>query len=724
MSETKLNVAFLWHQHQPYYKSPEGYFQMPWVRFHGVKDYLDMLLVSKEFPQIKQNINLVPSLLLQIKDYVEKGAKDNIWLLSEKLAPDLNIKEKKAILENFFMAPYDTMIKPYKRYRELFRKKKDELKYVPPDEQIKYFNEQEFRDLQLWYNLTWVGALSRNRPVIKRLFDKGRHFSEEDKKILLEEHRKIMSEIIPIHQELWDAGQIELSTSPFYHPILPLLIDSNIGKVSDAGIRLPRHRFAHPVDAEAQIEKGLAYFEKIFGRRPAGVWPSEGSVSEDAAALLMNKNLNWIATDEGILEKSLRKTFERTNIYQPFQFQKGSRKIHIFFRDHYLSDAIGFVYANWDEAKAVDDFVNRLHAIRKRIADQHGETALSSYIVSVILDGENCWEYYENDGRTFLRNLYERLSQESLFQTTTYSQFLNQASQIPQLQNLHPGSWINNNFNIWIGSEEDNRAWDLLKKVRDFLVTRQSEASYLPEAIREAWEQIYIAEGSDWCWWYGEEHSSSQDLEFDELFRQHLRKIYEIFGEEVPVELYQTIKHKHYKRFVSQKPKHFIAPQIDGKSTHFFEWSGAAMYDGSQLPQNAMHQVSRIIDKFYIGFDLKYLYFRIDFLTKPDPLYEYVISIKIPKPMTIVLSPLKGIIEKVVQKNGSYHRKTLEPSIKLDRILETAIAFKDLGLKPGESVGFQLQIKERNQIVEAFPAMNIIEIEVPDENYDLREWQV
>jgi alpha-amylase/alpha-mannosidase (GH57 family) len=723
MSETKLNLAFLWHQHQPYYKNSEGYFQMPWVRFHGVKDYLDMILLLKEFPNVKQNINLVPSLLFQINDYVEKGVKDNVWILTEKLAPDLNLIEKRTILNHFFMANYENMIKPYKRYRELFLKIYEELTNLPLDEQLRLLSEQEFRDLQVWYNLTWVGMISRERPAIQKLFDKAAHFSEEDKKTLLNEHLKIMSEIIPTHRELWQSGQIELTTSPFYHPILPLLIDTSIGKASDPNINLPSH-FSHAEDAEVQVERGLAYFEKLFAGKPSGMWPSEGSVSEEAAELLMKQNIKWIGTDEGVLEKSLGKAFDQTSIYRPFRFRKGSRQINIFFRDHYLSDAIGFVYSNWDEDKAVDDFIARLISIRKKIVEKSGEAALQNHIVSVILDGENCWEYYRNDGRTFLRKLYARLSKDPQVQTVAYSEFLDRASNIPKLPKLHPGSWINSNFNIWIGSDEDNRAWDLLKNARDFLVEKENEESYLPETISEAWEKILIAEGSDWCWWYGDEHSSSQDLEFDLLFRQHLIRVYEIFGEEAPIELYQSIKHKHYQRFASKSPTHLITPQIDGRSSHFFEWSGAAVYDGSVLPQSAMHQVSRNIDKFYVGFDTKKLYLRIDFLSKPDPLYEYVVSIKTPKQMTVVLSPLKGIIEKVVHQNGSYSKTVLDPTLKLDLILEAAIAFKDLDLKPRESLGFQLQIKQRNQIIEAFPTMNIIEIEVPDENYDLREWSV
>jgi alpha-amylase/alpha-mannosidase (GH57 family) len=722
--QSKLNVAFLWHHHQPYYKNPKGYLQMPWVRFHGIKDYVDMLLVLKEFPDIKQTINLVPSLLLQIEDYIERGVKDNVWLLTEKPASELNPQEKQAILENFFMANYENMIRPYPGYLKLHNKCNKELSHLSVAEKINFMDETDFTDLQVWYNLAWMGILSREHSQVKDLFAKGGNFIEEDKQIVLNEHLKVLSDIFPMHQEMWDAGQIEISTSPFYHPILPLLVKSSIGKESSPHINLPQQEFKHPEDAEIQIKKGLEYFERVFGRRPAGIWPSEGSVSEEVAELLAGLSVKWIATDEEILAKSLGKDYHNTSLYQPFKFKRGSREITIFFRDHYLSDAIGFVYGSWEEDKAVDDFISRLLSIRKRVINRAGEQQLNNYVVSVILDGENCWEYYKNDGRSFLRKLYARLSEEPLIRTVLYDQFLNETEKIPELPRLHPGSWINGNFNIWIGSEEDNRAWDLLKKTRDYLVEKEKDGSYLPELMTEAWEQIYIAEGSDWCWWYGDEHSSSQDLEFDLLFRQHLMRVYEIFGEEVPIELYQTIKHKHFSRFEIIHPLNLIQPTIDGRSSHFFEWNGAAIYDGKKLHQAAMHQVSRLIDKLFLGFDLEKLYLRIDFINKPDPLYNYVLSIKIPHPMTIVISPLKGIIEKYETENENYKRMVLPPSLALDVVLEAAVSFEDLKLKAGNKTGFQIHIKNKNQTIERFPSMNIIEFEVPDKDYNLREWSV
>ncbi len=724
MSVWKLNLAILWHHHQPYYKDARGVYHMPWVRFHGMKDYLDLLQVIRKYPNVKQNINLVPSLLAQIEDYVRHDARDNIWLLTEKVAEELTEEDKYGILNNFFLANLETMIKPYPRYYELYTRFRTDARYLSVAERTRIFSARDYRDLQVWYNLVWVGMLSRQKPVLRKLFRKGRHFSEKDKRVLLREVREILKQIVPAHKQAWEEGQVELSTTPFYHPILPLLIDNRVARESDPSVRLPQDGFACPEDAEWQLEQGLAYFERLFGRRPEGVWPAEGAVSTAAAAMIARQGIRWIATDEGILARTLGVHFEPHKIYTPYRFVHRNLEVTVFFRDHYLSDAIGFVYCNWDAEKAVDDFMARLYAIRARIAQKSGEEALPRHLVAVILDGENCWEYYPRYGLDFLETLFARLSDDPLIQTTTLGGFLRQHLSLPELRKLFPGSWINSNFNIWIGSQEDNTAWELLKRTRDFLVEKQKEVLLRPNVLEEAWQQIYIAEGSDWCWWYGDEHSSSQDMEFDQLYREHLMRVYELVGEDVPAEYYQTIKKSHFDRFKSIRPLNFIRPQIDGRDTYFYEWVGAAVYEGTKVPQTAMHQVSRIIEKLYMGFDPENLYLRIDFHGKPDPMLEFVLSIKMPRQLAVVISPLRGIMEKYEMQEEKYERQLLEPTFKLNQILEAAVPFSVLEVRPGDKLGFQLHIKQNNQLVEKFPHINIIELEVPDENFELREWSV
>lgn len=724
MSQSKLALAILWHQHQPYYKSSSGVYQMPWVRFHSTKDYLDLLLVLKEFPVVKQNFNLVPSLLLQIQDYVENNATDVIWDLTATSADKLTPEDKKKILENFFIININNMVKPYPRYYELYLKLKNFLRDESLDRHLQAFTVEEYRDLQVWYNLSWIGIESRRKPEISKLFKKGRMFTEDDKKSLLGEIRKIMGNIIPTFRDMWNSNQIELSTSPFYHPILPLLCNTAIGKESDPNIILPSRPFVHPEDAELQVKKGLDYFEKIFNRKPVGMWPSEGSVSMEALEIMARQGVTWAATDEGILAHTLREKFSQSRIYQPYIVSIGKNSIHLFFRDHYLSDAIGFVYSNWPHEQAVADLIGRLHSIRKLLIDQYGQDSLSRFIVPIILDGENCWEYYESDGKPFLRHLYQVLTEDNLIETVTLGQMLNRNKKPEKLTTIHPGSWINSNFNIWIGSEEDNRAWDVLTQTRQFLVKQQKEGIHDEAVIKQAWEKILIAEGSDWNWWYGEEHSSANDLEFDSLYREHLMEIYHLLNHEVPPILYQTIKTRHYDHFQSDRPKNFINPILDGRSSHFYEWVGAAVYEVAKTPQSAMHQVTRILDKVYVGFNAEMFFLRLDFLTKPDPLLEFVLAIKRPRSITVVLSPLRGVLEKYELQGEIQKRYNLRPTYKIDRLLELGILFKDLKIKEGEILGFQLQLKLNGKLIEEFPRMNLIELEVPYPEFDMIEWSV
>ncbi len=724
MSKGKLALAILWHQHQPYYKNNRGVYQMPWVRFHGTKDYLDLLIVLKEFPTIKQNFNLVPSLIYQIQDYIDNGAKDVIWELTEKPAEKLLPEDKKKILNHFFLTNVNTLIKPYVRYYELYLKYKGYTQGDNIERKLNFFSTEDYRDLQIWYNLSWIGMESRNRPAIAKLFKKGKMFSEADKNILFKEISAILSEIIPMHKDLWDNNQIELSTSPYYHPILPLLCDNHMGKESSPGIALPKHHFVFPEDAETQVEMGLQYFEKIFGRKPNGMWPAEGAVSLEALDIIARNGINWVATDEGILANTLKNNFSHSRIYQPYTLNLGKSSINIFFRDHYLSDAIGFVYSNWPTTQAVDDLISRLHAIRKLLIDKNGVDELRNHLISIILDGENCWEYYEGDGKPFLRSLYKAIAEDEYIESLTLTEALTRNRNQEKLNQIFPGSWINSNFNIWIGSAEDNKSWDVLTQTRQFLKSKESEGIYSQDIIQKAWEQIYIAEGSDWNWWYGEEHSSVNDLEFDSLYREHLMEVYRLLDAEIPSILYQTIKRERYDRFVSSKPKNFIQPILDGKSTYFYEWIGAAVYEVGKIAQSSMHQVTQIVDKLYVGFDDKHVYFRLDFLSKPDPLFEFIIGIKRPKPITVVISPLRGIIEKYEMSGEIQQKKSLEPKFKLKKLLELAISFKNLDLKAGDILGFQLIIKLSGQTLEEFPRMNLVEIEVPNEDFDLIEWSV
>ncbi len=400
-----LYVAFLWHMHQPFYKDlVTGEYVLPWVRLHAIKDYYDMVAMLDKFPGLKQNFNLVPSLLLQIEDYVYGKVSDNALLLSKKPAAELTEEERVKILREFFMANWDTMIRPYPRYQELLIKRG---RFVPLPEIVrvaKKFSVQEMLDLQVWFNLAWCGNACRQPNLLPaELIKKDRNFTEEDKMNLLAQQQELMSRIIPKYKEVSDRDQIELSTTPFYHPILPLLCDNNIARVASPDIFLPERKFSHPENAEAQVELAVRYHQERFGKSPEGMWPSEGSVSEDIVPIIARHGIKWIATDEGILRRSLEgQRASSAELYRPYSFEKDGQFLNLVFRNRHLSDLIGFTYSRWKGEEAAQDLIRHLHHIRLALPEGGGP-----YLVSIILDGENAWEYYPHNGRDFLNSLYD-----------------------------------------------------------------------------------------------------------------------------------------------------------------------------------------------------------------------------------------------------------------------------------------------------------------------------
>ena len=730
-SDLPLSVLILWHQHQPFYKDLlSNRYELPWVRLHATKDYLDMVSLLDEFPGMKLNFNLVPSLLVQLDDYAQGKAQDRFLEVSRANAADLSFEDKRFILQNFFMANWDRMIEAYPRYRELLEKRG---RAAGPNEFSRtqnYFKEQDWRDLQVWFNLTWFDPLWREKdPFIAALHAKGKQYSEEEKQQLLDKQNIICGQVAAKHKELQDRGQVEITATPFYHPILPLLCDTDAARMAMSAAHLPRP-FVHPEDAKEQIERALRDHEARFGRRPAGMWPSEGSVSEATANLFMDAGVRWVATDEAILAHSReleKAAFAREDIYEPHQFLCNGRPLSFFFRDHELSDAIGFVYTQWNSHDAVENFIGRLRSIHDRLKAQDGGQP-RPHVVPVILDGENCWEYYQQDGLPFLRELYGRLSSESWLQTVRGSDYLNDNGPGKPLGKLWSGSWINANFAIWIGHSEDNTAWEFLQRTRDFLKSHLDKHPDLQTtpAAKLAWEEILIAEGSDWCWWYGDDHSSGNDEMFDYLFRKHLMNVYSLLGVKVPEDLHAAIKQTRGKTGV-KAPVDFITPTLDGRVTSYFEWQGAGIYNTDGGASGAMHRTTNLIKTIHFGFDLQNLYFRIDFLPTRSPETA---------PLTVKLSFLKpeGYELQIDLQTGTPPMARLkypnasQPTAEIGKlaygkILEFALP---LALLPKEGFPIQanIHLEKAGTETERWPADSPITIPFPTADSFAESWVV
>lgn len=604
-----LYIAFVWHQHQPYYKDKlTDSYMLPWVYLHGTKDYYDMVQILDDYPAIHQTFNLVPSLLTQIEDYAYNNVHDTFLEVTGKNADTLTENERVFILKNFFMSNWETMVDVHPRYKELLVKRGRFVSERDLERTTLYFTKQDFLDLQVWFTLAWMDPyFQETDSLIQHCIAKGRGFTEEEKQLLLQKRLEILRMIIPKHKALQDKGQIEISTTPFYHPILPLLIDSTIAKTCSPEILLPQTRTNYTDDAKAQIEKAVTYYQKLFGKKPYGMWPAEGSVSDDVVPLFAHAGIRWIASDQDVLSRSAGVSHEKSALYTPYTVTRDDASISMVFRNKYLSDLIGFSYARNETRHAVTDFMKHLKDIRTHLHDR-----TKPHLVTIILDGENCWEYYKRDGRDFLQRLYEAFSKSDEFKTVTVNEYLEMAHPQPTLESLWPGSWIHHNFDIWIGHPEDNSAWDMIAKARHTLVEYQRTHTepFFREAIADAWEELYIAEGSDWFWWYGDDHHSENDREFDALFRKHLMNIYTLLAHKVPDELHMPIKGYQKEQPVTE-PVGFLAPTIDGTVTNYFEWYNAGTYTVGKTG-GAMHHVSTMIKAFYYGFDLDTMYVRID----------------------------------------------------------------------------------------------------------------
>ncbi|HVO33723.1 MAG TPA: glycoside hydrolase family 57 protein [Elusimicrobiota bacterium] len=727
-NEPILSLLFLWHQHQPFYKDPlSNRYELPWVRLHATKDYYDMVALLEEFPKIQANFNLVPSLLAQLDDYAQGKAEDKFFQLSQKPAEDLSFEDKAFLLQNFFMANWERMIDPHPRYRELL----DRRGRHPSQEQLtraqNYFKEQDWRDLQIWFNLAWFDPWWRERePFLRDMIAKGRGFSEDDKTRLLTKQLEICGLVAAKHRQMMEKGRIEITATPFYHPILPLLYDTHAAKMAMPNVNLPQRRFSHPEDARRQIEKALADHETRFGKRPSGMWPSEGSVSEEVAGLFSEAGVRWIATDEAILARS-KDAFERSDIYEPYRFGADDRPIHLFFRDHELSDAIGFVYQSWDPKDAVSHFLQRLQSIRLQLKTKDGSHP-RKHVVPIILDGENCWEYYHEDGLPFLRELYRRLSEEPWIETVRASDYLDRVGgDVQPLKRLWSGSWINGDFGIWIGHPEDNQAWDFVSQARDFLVEQTQQRPDLPQRdVQLAWEEIYMAEGSDWCWWYGDDHSSGNDDMFDYLFRKHVMNVYSLLGAKIPEELHLAIKKPRAKNTINP-PVDFITPKIDGRITSYFEWQGAGFYNSEAETGGAMHRVQHLLKSLYFGFDLTHLYFRVDFSTPQTSEslkdFEFQLNFLKPRRMEITGRVLPdGSFPINLRADKTDSSESLPPG-KFLKILEWSVPLSVLATT-GKPIECLLLIKNQGAEQERWPSEAAITLPYPNPDVFAERWVI
>src|SRR5437868_8369197 len=613
----RVNLVVLWHMHQPQYRDPEtGQYVVPWTRLHALKDYWGMVQVLGEAPGFHATFNVVPALGIQLEEYASDKFDEPWFALAFKPTDELTREDKAEILARAFQLNHDRLMSRWPRFVELF-----EWSRPAGGAQAQVtFTLRDWRDLQVLWQLAWMDEIWLAKDeVVSRLASKGKDFTERDKSALKKKQLELLGMVLPAYREAAQRGQIEISTTPFYHPILPLVCDSDIARVANPGTPLPRRAFRQPDDAREQLRRAREYHQRVFGAKPAGLWPSEGSVSDQALTIAMEEGFQWFGTDEGVLGRTLNVGFFRDTsglpanserLYKPYRVNLADSSISGLFRDHHLSDLIGFVYSRMDGKAAAADLHGRLRSLGERVPTQQPLT------VSLFLDGENAWEYYSGNGREFLREFYRRIQSDQDFRALTATEAIAASGDISESKGIFPGSWINANFNVWIGHPEDVQAWELLWDAREaYARAEEAGAQGRPDApsessLKEAKESLLAAEGSDWCWWFGPEHSTANDAEFDALYRRHLTGVYRAVGKIAPDELAKPIK-RQPERALHLPPSEYLRVDVNGRDTSYFEWLGAGLYSPERR-RGAMHGRTFYLRELRYGFEPERLCIRLD----------------------------------------------------------------------------------------------------------------
>jgi alpha-amylase/alpha-mannosidase (GH57 family) len=648
-----LHVAFVWHMHQPYYRSArDGAFGMPWARMHALKDYLDMVDTLSDYPALHQTFNLVPSLVEQLEEYASGAFADVYWEHTLKPASELDPLERIFVVQRMCERPDHPRARSHPRYLELARKR-ESLASSGWGVCTRAFSIEELRDLQVWFNLAWFDQRTLTADPLRALVEQDRGFREKDKELLAQTQAAILSRTLPAYREAVDRKQIELSTSPYFHPILPLLCDSDSARVASPDVLLPPRRFAHPEDAAEQLRAAVAKHKTVFGEPPRGVWCSEQAVGESVISLLLELGIAWTISDEGVLARSLSGAAARPGApmgvgpagvspYSAYRLVRETGEMAIVFRDRTLSDLIGFTYKSWDSRDAAADLLRRLRELRStlsvapaassgsRSADSDAAASEVSKplrpLVVIALDGENAWEYYPQDGRDFLERLYEGLSTDDSLHCVTISEHLRDSPPSLVLDWLHTGSWIAADLRTWCGTQAQSQAWDLLHQARDLVVQRRQTPGESPpplppllgraasdDALAASWHHVLVAEGSDWFWWLGNHHHTELDAVWELNFRLHLQEAYRLLGERMPEDLLRPVTGEASAPRPTL-PLGPLTPTIDGALTDPAEWEPAGYLTPDLTSTMQPSEVTRI-EEVRFGWHED----RLCLLVVPDP---------------------------------------------------------------------------------------------------------
>ena len=651
--------------HQPDYRDKDGIMRMPWVFLHAIKDYYDMPWILSKFPSFKASFNLTPPLIEQLNLYKDPLENDYFLKLWYKHPKELEQDDREWLIKTCKSANYEMMVKPNIYYHELYHK--EEL------------SDDELINIEVLFILAWCGEYLRlNNSLIQLLINKKHSYTTEDKKRLFQTTVGFVAMVLPFYKLLLDKEQISISTTPYNHPILPLLIDmDNISKANSKSAQ-PENDISLYDDAVEQVRRATLLYKETFDRDPVGFWPAEGAVDEASVAIYKQFGIKWIATDEAILFNSIE-SHDHSDLYQPYE-RDG---LKVYFRDHGLSDLFGFDYRFKEPNSAIKHFMDSI----KDIASKKNKKKNTLF---VILDGENAWEYYPRNAYPFFMQLYKELTNTSWCQSLTMDSIASRKD-VTKLNHLASGSWIYGDFTTWSGHPEKNRAWELIFDTkRAYLLLKETIDKQTQEEINF---HFLAAECSDWFWWYGDGHTTSFAIEFDKLFRDHLISIYKLLGDTPPPSLLvPVIEVEDFIPFLTL-PTALISPNI--RKNDFFDWVGAGKVDES-LIFSTMDRVRGPLDKIKFGFDRKYIYILFD--GDIESLQESQLLIaSTALPETLILS---------ITKSAEY--------ISIGKTIQLALPRALFHIKD-DQITLNFEIRKDNKIIQTLPGYGLLEIEINKE---------
>ena len=709
-----IHVAFLWHMHQPPYEDPfTGFLLLPWTYLHATKDYLDMANLLARHPKMRANFNLTPSLLEQLDLYANGTARDQTLQVILQEPEDLDAPSREFLLRTCADGCPEPLTSRFPRYRQLL----DFYRAArTPGQAADAFPPDEFSDLTTLFLLAWCGPALTEHPLISELIRKGRGYTAEDRRALLQACREHIARIPSLYRELSATGRIELSTSPYYHPLMPLLVSNSCAVEADPGIPLPAVRFTAPEEAERQLDLGLDAFEKRFGFRPAGVWPPEGAISDAVVQMMASRGLRWIASDEEVLRRSLGGVLTPDEQFYPARHNG----LALFFRHRRISDDLGFVYSRWPAEKAVAHFIEGLAAIARETPDDQG-------LVLVAMDGENAWEFYPDGGYPFLDALYSAIEQSGFIVPVTLSEYLERFGTREELPQVATGSWVEGNLNTWIGDPVKNRAWELLAAA--YQVVRD-----LPErtcAIHGGLQNgeacaLMRAEASDWFWWFGRGHASVHKREFDYLFRQYLRAVYRRVGISAPDALDEPLN-EDVRALEVHPPTATIRPRVTGFRDSYYKWVGAGC---CMFAHGAIHRLNPVLAAVYFGFDRERVYLRCDGFEPLSGFLEHDGFVRLhfarPSEVTLLIRNCPGGC--VVERLGPRYPEGLvqDSEVAVGDLLEVAIPIRALAeaQTPPFTVEFHVILGQGDLEFERFPWDAQIEFQFDPDGFEAQNWFV